>query len=248
MANKKRADELIFAKGFAESREKAKRLIMAGQVYVCQGSGKIPVDKPGRFLSSDSCLELKRAERFVSRGGYKLLTALEHFNIEVRNRVCLDVGASTGGFTDCLLQHGAARVFALDAGYGQLHWKLRNDRRVVNLEKINIRTAPLNILTGPVDMATVDCSFISLKLVLPQVVKFLRTGGEILALVKPQFEVGRGMTDKGVVKSEDAALGAVQKVIDMATHEVGLKHSGTIPSAIKGPKGNQEYIIYLCAP
>ena len=248
MANKKRADELVFSKGLAESREKAKRLIMAGQIYVFQGKGKIPVDKPGRYLSLDSCLELKSAERFVSRGGYKLLTALEHFNIEVRNRVCLDVGASTGGFTDCLLQHGASKVFALDAGYGQLHWKLRNDRRVVNLEKINIRTASLNILPDPVDMATVDCSFISLRLVLPQVVKFLRTGGEILALVKPQFEVGQGMTVKGVVKSEAAALEAVDAVIDMAIHQVGLRYSGTIPSAIKGPKGNQEYIVYLFMP
>jgi 23S rRNA (cytidine1920-2'-O)/16S rRNA (cytidine1409-2'-O)-methyltransferase len=214
MADKKRADELLFDKGLAESREKAKRLVMAGLVYIRQQGGDIPVDKPGRFLSPETSLYVKETERFVSRGGYKLLTAIEKFGIRVMEKVCLDVGASTGGFTDCLLQHGALRVYALDVGYGQLHWKLRDHHRVINLEKTNIRTAPSHLLPEQVDIVTADCSFISLSLVLPGAMSFLKPEGEIIALVKPQFEVGRGKTVKGVVKSGQVALDAVQNVVD----------------------------------
>lgn len=245
---KKRADELLFEKGLAESREKAKRLIMAAQVYILKGGGDVLVDKPGRSLSPETCLFVKEPERFVSRGGYKLLTAIEHFRIEVRDKICLDVGASTGGFTDCLLQHGALKVYALDVGYGQLHWKLRGDERVVNLEKINIRTAPDDLFHEPVDLITVDCSFISLSLVLPRAICYLKPGGEIIALVKPQFEVGQGMTVKGVVRSESVALDAVREVIDKAALNLGLEPGGQVPAAIKGPKGNQEYLIYLSKP
>lgn len=245
MAEKKRADELLFEKGLAESREKAKRLVMAGQVYIRQGGSDILVDKPGRSLRSETSLFVKESERFVSRGGYKLLTAIECFNINILDMVCLDVGASTGGFTDCLLQHGALRVYALDVGYGQLHWKLRRDERVINLEKTNIRTAPSDLLPEQVDLVTADCSFISLSLVLPGAVSFLKSGGGLIALVKPQFEVGQGMTVKGVVRSEQVALEAVRGVVDRAAHELGLGFVGRVPSSIKGPRGNQEYLIYL---
>ena len=248
MADKKRADELLFEKGLAESREKAKRLIMAGQVYTRNRHGQILVDKPGRPLDTEAPLFVKESERFVSRGGYKLLTAINNFMIEIRDKVCLDVGASTGGFTDCLLQHGALRVYALDVGYGQLHWKLRNDHRVVNLEKTNIRTASASLLPEQVDLVTADCSFISLSLVLPGAVGYLKSGGEIVALVKPQFEVGPSMTLKGVVKSETVALEAVRCVIEKSVADLGLKPAGQVASSIKGPKGNQEYLIYLSKP
>lgn len=245
MADKKRADELLFDQGLAESREKAKRLVMAGLVYIRQQGGDIPVDKPGRFLKPETILYVKETERFVSRGGYKLLTAINNFSIQVMDKVCLDVGASTGGFTDCLLQHGALRVYALDVGYGQLHWKLRDHDRVINLEKTNIRTAQCGLLPEQVDIVTADCSFISLSLVLPGAVTFLKSGGEIVALVKPQFEVGRGKTVKGVVKSSRIALDAVQNVVDRAVNDLGLKFAGQVPSSLKGPRGNQEYLIHL---
>lgn len=248
MAYKKRADELLFEKGLAESREKAKRLIMAGQVYTRNRHGQMLVDKPGRPLDTEVPLFVKESERFVSRGGYKLLTAINSFMIEIRDKVCLDVGASTGGFTDCLLQHGALRVYALDVGYGQLHWKLRGDHRVVNLEKTNIRTASAALLPEQVDLVTADCSFISLSLVLPRAVGYLKSGGEIVALVKPQFEVGPSMTLKGVVKSETVALEAVRCVIEKSVADLGLKPAGQVASSIKGPKGNQEYLIYLSKP
>lgn len=248
MAEKKRADELLFEKGLTESRERAKRLIMAGQVYIRHDNKDVLIDKPGRSLSPESCFFVKDTERFVSRGGYKLLTALDFFNIDVRDKVCLDVGASTGGFTDCLLQHGAQRVYALDVGYGQLHWKLRQDQRVVNLERVNIRTAPSDLLPEKVDLIAADCSFISLSLVLPRAIHYLKSQCALIALVKPQFEVGPGMTIKGVVKSEALALKAVQGVITKAADELGLEFKGQVPSSIKGPKGNQEYLIYFLKP
>jgi 23S rRNA (cytidine1920-2'-O)/16S rRNA (cytidine1409-2'-O)-methyltransferase len=248
VAEKKRADELLFEKGLTESRERAKRLIMAGLVYVRHDNKDVLIDKPGRSLCRESCIFVKDTERFVSRGGYKLLTALDFFNINVRDNVCLDVGASTGGFTDCLLQHGAQRVYALDVGYGQLHWKLRQDQRVVNLERVNIRTVPSDLLPEKVDLIAADCSFISLSLVLPRAVDFLKSQCPLIALVKPQFEVGPGMTIKGVVKSEALALKAVQDVITKASDELRLEFKGQVPSSIKGPKGNQEYLIYLLKP
>jgi len=243
---KKRADILLAEKGLADSRETAKRMIMAGQVYQVLNEQKIRVDKPGRFLSQDTLFFVETGSRFVSRGGEKLLTAIEEFDIQVKDKVCLDVGASTGGFTDCLLQMGAARVYALDVGAGQLHWKLRNDPRVIILEKINIRRAKPSLLPEKVDLAAIDCSFISLTLVLPAVTVFLKHNAQVVALVKPQFEVGRGRTVKGVVRSEKDAEQAVQKVIDLAVQELDLKFLGRVPSRIKGPKGNQEHLIYLC--
>ena len=243
-----RADQLVFDLGLAQSRERAKRLIMAGRVFLLQGNQRIRVDKPGAQLSSDARLEVRGKERFVGRGGYKLLTAIEYFQIPVAGKTVLDVGASTGGFTDCLLQHGAAGVYALDVGYGLLDSSLRNDERVVVLERVNMRYAPLDLLPGPVDMVTVDVSFISLTKILPACVGFLKPDGEIVALVKPQFELGPGSTQKGVVRDQKLRQQAVDMVVDFAVRGPGLVFIGSVPSKIKGPKGNQEYLVYFKNP
>ncbi|GFM37862.1 TlyA family RNA methyltransferase [Desulfovibrio psychrotolerans] len=246
MAKKERADQLLHEAGLAESREKAKRYIMAGQVYLVRNGVPEPVAKPGQKLDTDAVLELRGVDRFVSRGAYKLLTALEHFGIAVAGKVALDAGASTGGFTDCLLQHGAVRVYAVDVGYGQLHEKLRQDARVVNLERTNLRIAPETLIPEPVDLVVADVSFISLTLVLPPCVRFLRPGGELAVLIKPQFELGPDMTDKGVVRDADLHRQAVDKVCDFARDVLGLEVVGVVASAIKGPKGNQEFMAYMC--
>jgi 23S rRNA (cytidine1920-2'-O)/16S rRNA (cytidine1409-2'-O)-methyltransferase len=241
---KLRADQLLFQLGLAESREKAKRLIMAGQVFLAGEGDRTRVEKPGQMLAEGSLLELKERERFVGRGGYKLLTAIEHFGIDATGKVCMDAGASTGGFTDCLLQHGAARVYAVDVGKAQLHEKLRTDERVVSIEGVNLRHAPKDLLPEPVDLIAADLSFISLVLVLPACVQFLKPHGEVVALVKPQFELGPEAVGKGgVVRSPDLQREAVERVIAFARDELGLEPAGSVPSAIKGPKGNQEYLV-----
>ena len=241
--DKIRADRLLFHQGLTQSREQGARLIMAGQAYMFRENGeKEPIDKAGRMLPEDSVLGIREEDRFVSRGGHKLLTGIEHFQMDVQGKTALDVGASTGGFTDCLLQLGAARVYALDVGYGQLHWKLRTHPRVVNLERINIRQAGAALLPEAVDLVTVDCSFISLRVVLPACLQFLKPGGLLLALIKPQFELERGSTRKGVVRSPELQQAAVERVRAFAEGLPGLKHSGVVPSRIKGPKGNQEYL------
>lgn len=249
---KERADELVFRQGLAESREMAKRLIMAGKVAFDEGGvggeldGAPPrlVDKPGHKLPDTTLFRLVGVERFVSRGAYKLLTALEHFKLDVTGFVALDAGASTGGFTDCLLQHGAARVYAVDVGREQLHERLRRDERVVSLEGMNLRTAPVELIPEPVDMIVADVSFISLTLVLPPCLRWLKPGGIVAALIKPQFEVGPHQTDRGVVRDEALREAAVQKVLINAAAN-GLSLVGVVPSALKGPKGNQEYIGYF---
>ncbi len=244
-----RADQLVFEQGLAESREQAKRLIMAGQVFAGDAALQpVRVEKPGHPYPADTVFRLAGQERFVSRGAYKLLTALEHFQISVEGAVCLDAGASTGGFTDCLLQHGAARVYAVDVGHGQLHERLRADARVINLERTNLRTAPEDLIPEPVDMIVADVSFISLTLVLPPCVRWLRPGGLVVALIKPQFEVGPHQTDKGVVRDEAVRRAAVDKVTDFCRGELGLECRGVVPSAIKGPKGNQEYPAVFVKP
>lgn len=243
--NVDRADVVLTEQGLAESREKAKRLIMAGQVYLIQGGGKTVVAKPGQQLSRTATLELKERERFVSRGGYKLLTAITHFDLDVNGMVALDAGASTGGFTDCLLQFGAARVYAVDVGHGQLHWQLVQDPRVVNLERVNLRHAGPELLPEPVDVVVADCSFISLRLILPPCLQFLKPGGQVVALVKPQFELGPEHAVKGVVRSEDLQLQAVREVQDFARTELALTPRGVVAAEIKGPKGNQEYLLHL---
>ena len=243
MGQKERADQLAAEQGLAESREGAKRLIMAGLVYGQNPRGEwLRVDKPGTRLDSDVPLEVRGREQYVSRGAYKLLSALETFSIDVTGLVALDAGASTGGFTDCLLQHGAARVYAVDVGHGQLHEKLRQDARVVSFEKTNLRDAPVDLLPELVDILTADLSFISLTLVLPSCVRFLKPGGLVAALIKPQFELGPDAAPKGVVRDEALQLQAVEAITTFARERLGLSLVGVVPAAVKGPKGNQEYM------
>ncbi len=242
MPKKERADQILFAQGLAESREQAERLIMAGQVFVLAGEKSARVDKPGQQLFPDACLEIAGRERFVSRGGYKLLTAIEFFSLDVEGVVALDAGASTGGFTDCLLQHGATKVYAVDVGKHQLHERLRGDPRVVSLEGINLRSAPASLILESVDLVVADVSFISLTLVLEPCMQWLKQGGMVAALIKPQFEVGPGDTDKGVVRDEAVRQQAVDGVLAFVRERLKLELLGVVPSAVKGPKGNQEYL------
>ncbi|PTN38280.1 TlyA family RNA methyltransferase [Desulfonatronum sp. SC1] len=242
MPAKVRADQVLVEQGLVESREQAKRLIMAGRVTLVHGGSTRPVDKPGHALPLDAELRIAPGERFVSRGGEKLLTALETFDLNVSGLVALDVGASTGGFTDCLLQHGAAKVYAVDVGRGQLHWKLRQDPRVVNLEGVNFRHAGPDLLPGPVDLIVADCSFISLRLILPACLQFRKPTTEIIALIKPQFEAGPGAGTKGVIRDPEVRERVVAGVRSHAEEVLGLTCLGIVPSGILGPKGNQEYL------
>lgn len=243
MAQKERADQLLHDAGLAESREGAKRLIMAGLVFCELPGGRLArVEKPGTRYAVDTPFQVQGRERFVSRGAYKLLPALEAFALPVEGAVALDAGASTGGFTDCLLQHGAARVYAVDVGTNQLHEKLRGDPRVVSMEKTNLRDASPDLLPEKVDIITADVSFISLTLVLPGCVRFLKPGGFLAALVKPQFELGPEAAPKGVVRDEVLRQTAVNKVTAFVGETLGFSLLGVLPAAVKGPKGNQEYM------
>lgn len=215
---------------------------MAGAVYLLEDGGRRRVDKPGQQLAPSAVLELHQGDDYVSRGAYKLITALDHFRLDPAGLVCLDAGASTGGFTDVLLRRGAARVYAVDVGTHQLHERLRADPRVVSLERTNLRTAPPELLGEAVDLAVADLSFISLTLVLPAIVRFCATPARVVALIKPQFEVGRGGTVKGVVRDEALRRAAVEGVVAFAEAELGLVTVGVTPSAVTGPKGNQEYL------
>ena len=248
MIAKARADQLVFEQGLAESREQARRLIMAGKVALAPDEAhpeRNPelVQKPGHPYKITTRFQLVGVERFVSRGAYKLLTALEHYHIDVTGFVCLDAGASTGGFTDCLLQYGASRVYAVDVGHAQLHERLRADPRVISREGVNLRTAPPETVPEPVDMFFDDVSFISLTMVLPHCLRWLKEGGIAVGLIKPQFEVGPGQTVKGVVRDEAVRREAVDKVLAFMAAE-GLQCLGVTPAAIKGPKGNQEFLAY----
>ncbi len=236
---------MLFAQGLAESREQAKRIIMAGQAHYLKDGQKIPVTKPGMQLDPDLEIVIKGRDRFVSRGGYKLLTAIEELGLVPEGKTALDAGASTGGFTDCLLQFGAVKVYAADVGYGQLHWKLQQDDRVVNLERVNLRHAEADLIPEQVDLVVCDVSFISLTKVLPALVGFLKSPGELVCLIKPQFEVGPGQTDKGVVRDESLRQHTIDLVVNFATTDLGLQLKGLVPSSIKGPKGNQEYLAYF---
>lgn len=237
---RKRLDQRIVESGLAESRTRAQALIMAGKVLV-DGT---PADKPGSKVPATALLSLRGEPlAFVSRGGYKLQALLDACQIDVTGLTCLDVGASTGGFTDCLLQRGAQKVFSVDVGYGQLAWKLRQDARVVVLERTNIRKMAVDALPGPVDLATIDVSFISLNLVIPAVLPFLRTDARILALIKPQFEVGKGQVGKGgVVRNADQHRDVIAKIRFLG-QSLHLACLDVIPSPILGPKGNQEFMI-----
>ncbi|MBQ7584781.1 MAG: TlyA family RNA methyltransferase [Desulfovibrionaceae bacterium] len=244
---KQRADQLVFLQGLAESKEQAKRLIMAGQISLSSPSlkGEAKVAKPGHLYPIDTKFSLLAPERFVSRGAYKLLTLIEQFDLKVDELVCLDCGASTGGFTDCLLQHGAKRVYAVDVGHNQLHEKLRQDKRVISLEGVNLREAKPDLLPELVDLITADVSFISLTLVLPPCMTWLKNNGQIAVLIKPQFELSPSETVKGVVRDKKLQEKAVQKILDFASQNLHLKLKGLIPSSLKGPKGNQEYLAWF---
>ncbi|MDR2160783.1 MAG: TlyA family RNA methyltransferase [Desulfovibrio sp.] len=243
MKKKERADQVAHELGLAESREQARRLIMAGRLFLDGGRGEpLLVDKPGRMIAPDAPLLLLAKEPFVSRGAYKLLTALEYFSLDVAGLVALDAGASTGGFTDCLLQRGARRVYAVDVGRAQLHERLRGDGRVICLEGVNLRLAPEALIPEPVDVVTADVSFISLTLILPPCLRWLKPGGLVAALIKPQFETGPGGARGGVVRDPELRQAAVDKVLDFARGELPLEAIGVVPAALKGPKGNQEYM------
>ena len=240
MPPKARADQLLFEQGLAQSREQARRLIMAGRVFT--GAPPVRVEKPGHGYAPDTLFSLAEPERFVSRGAYKLLTALEHFAIKPEGWVCLDAGASAGGFTDCLLQHGAARVYAVDVGQAQLHERLKNDARVISREGINLRAAPAECVPEPVDLLVADLSFISLRLVLPNCMQWLKARALVIALVKPQFELAPHQVKKGVVREEALQRQAVDGVCAFCEAELGLRRLGVVPAALRGPKGNQEYL------
>ncbi|RNC67383.1 MAG: TlyA family RNA methyltransferase [Desulfuromonadales bacterium] len=241
-ARRERLDKILVDRGLVLSRERARSLIMAGQVVVNDHLA----DKAGVQVSVDADIRLKGADiPYVSRGGLKLAQALDEFGIDVTGVVAIDVGASTGGFTDCLLQRGARKVFAVDVGYGQLAWKLRQDSRVVNLEKTNIRYLEPQALAEMPELAVVDASFISLDKVLPPTLRLVREGGAVVALIKPQFEVGKGEVGKGgVVRDEEKHREVVENIVSLA-EGLGLSVRGVTESPILGPKGNREFLIYL---
>jgi 23S rRNA (cytidine1920-2'-O)/16S rRNA (cytidine1409-2'-O)-methyltransferase len=238
-SGKTRLDELLVARGLAESRSQAQRLILAGEVR----QGDRVLDKPGYQLASDAPITVKRGLQYVSRGGLKLAAALDTFRLDPAGWVCADIGASTGGFTDCLLQRGAARVYAVDVGYGQLAWSLRQNPRVVPIERANIRYLPG--LPEAVNLATVDVSFIGLALVLPPVAGLLAPMGQVIALIKPQFEVGKGQVGKGgVVRDPALHRDVLERVLSNALR-IGLPPKGLMRSPITGPAGNVEFLAWL---
>lgn len=240
-----RLDTQLVSRGLVESREKAKRLILAGAVRVHDQLAQ----KPSQFVEDDAVLSIDAAEKFVSRGGHKLEAALEAFAMDCAGLIGADLGASTGGFTDCLLQHGAARVHAIDVGKGQLDWKLRRDPRVVVHESLNVRYLTVADIGEVVDLATIDVSFISLTRVLPAAVDVLKPGGRIIALIKPQFEAGKQFVKKGgVVRDSHVHESVKQHIQQFATKTLGLELLGLIESPLLGPAGNKEFLIALRKP
>ncbi len=242
LKNRSRLDILIVEKGFIKSRQRAKSVIMAGKVLVDNN----PVDKPGTFIKNDAKIIVKIDDNpFVSRGGLKLENALKSIPVSVKNLTCLDIGASTGGFTDCLLQNGAAKVYAVDVGYGQFDWSLRQNSRVKVIERTNIRHMPYERIREKVDIVVADTSFISLKIVIPSAEKFMRHDTKVLALIKPQFEAGKKNVGKGGVVKDSKIREQVIQDLELFFKERGYSVNQVIPSPILGPKGNQEYIISL---
>lgn len=237
-----RLDQLVFDLGLAESRERAKTTVMSGLVFV---NGQ-RADKPGMQVAPDVKVEVKgTALPYVSRGGLKLEKALKVFPMDVKNKVCIDCGASTGGFTDVLLKNGAAKVYSVDVGYGQLAWSLRNDERVVNMERTNIRYISSEEIPEPLDICVMDLSFISVKLVLPAVCALLKDDAELVCLIKPQFEAGKEeVGKKGVVRDKAVHLSVIESVLTFAP-TVGMTVMGLDFSPIKGPEGNREYLCYM---
>ena len=239
---KQRLDVYLFENGFAESREKAKAIIMSGNVYI----NNQKADKAGDNVSDGDEVEVRgKTNPFVSRGGLKLDKAIKVFGVSLENKVCVDIGASTGGFTDCMLQNGAKKVFCIDVGYGQLAWKLRCDPRVVNMERTNIRYVTTDQIGEKLDFASIDVSFISLKLVLPVAKELTGDNGEILCLIKPQFEAGREKVGKkGVVRDINVHLEVAETVVAFA-ESIGLYPKALDYSPVRGPEGNIEYLLYL---
>jgi 23S rRNA (cytidine1920-2'-O)/16S rRNA (cytidine1409-2'-O)-methyltransferase len=236
-----RLDKLLLAKNLAPTRQKAQALIGAGQVLV---NNRL-ADKAGAMIEDSCIIEVKESCPFVSRGGYKLEAGLQFFDINPARLTCLDVGASTGGFTDCLLQHGALKVYSVDVGYGQLAWELRQDPRIVVMERTNARYLTKENFAEPIDLAVIDASFISLKLLIPPLLPLFRENISILALIKPQFEVGRGKVGKGgVVRDPALHQEVIDEIVDFCT-TLELKSCGVTPSPILGPKGNKEFLVHL---
>jgi 23S rRNA (cytidine1920-2'-O)/16S rRNA (cytidine1409-2'-O)-methyltransferase len=236
---KRRLDQLVVDRGLADSREKAQALILAGQVNV---NGQ-KSSKPGHSIADDARVEVLERMPYVSRGGYKLAAALDHFSIDVQGSTCLDVGASTGGFTDCLLQRGAAQVWAIDVGHGQFDWKLRNDPRVVVQEGVNARYLDPKDYPVKFDLAVCDASFISTTMLIPAIAPLLASPRRMIVLVKPQFEVGRGDIGKGGIVRDPALHESACARVRNAVEALGL-HSAIIPSPILGTEGNREFLLY----
>ena len=245
---KTRIDALLVEKGLIQSRERARALIMAGSVLV----NGVLVDKAGTKVAIESDIAFKGNAKnrdgdipYVSRGGLKLAKAINHLKLDVSDMTCLDIGASTGGFTDCLVQAGAAKIYAVDVGYGQMDWSLRQNPKVVVIERTNIRHMPYQTIGQTVDLITVDTSFISLKIVVPAAEKFMRTGTLTLALIKPQFEAGKDRIGKGGVVRDPAVRDEIVKEIELFFRERGYETGDIIESPVKGPKGNVEFIISM---
>ena len=234
---------MLVARGLCESREKAQRAIMAGDVTV----GEQRIDKPGTKILEDAPVTVKQADRYVGRGGLKLEAALRDFAIDPTGKTCLDIGASTGGFTDCLLQHGAAKVWAIDVGHSQLDWKIRSDPRVVVREKLNARYLTREDIPDPIAICVIDVSFISLTLILPPAMALLSDGGVIVPLIKPQFELRKEDVGRGVVRDAALHAQAVEKIRAFATGTLGLVWSGCLESPILGGEGNKEFLACLHA-
>jgi 23S rRNA (cytidine1920-2'-O)/16S rRNA (cytidine1409-2'-O)-methyltransferase len=239
VAHKVRLDQLLVQRSLVDSREKAQRLIMAGAVLVNEQVS----DKPGMQIAADAAVRIKEQLPYVSRGGLKLAAALDRFPIPIEHMVCADVGASTGGFTDCLLQRGAAKVYAIDVGYGQLDWKLRSDARVVVMDRTNARY--LEALPEPIGLAVIDASFISLRLILPAVLKWLIAEAHIVALIKPQFEAGRDRVGKGGVVRDPQVHADVLRSIIQTAQELKCSPIDLIRSPLEGPAGNVEFLMWL---
>jgi 23S rRNA (cytidine1920-2'-O)/16S rRNA (cytidine1409-2'-O)-methyltransferase len=239
MKHRQRLDLILVERGLVDSREKGQALILAGDVMV---DGQ-KVDKPGHAVAPDSKIELAEQPRYVGRGGLKLEAALDHFGIQVQGKVCLDVGSSTGGFTDCLLQRGAARVYAIDVGTGQLDWKLRNDPRVIVHEQLNARYLSRDEVPEPIDLAVCDVSFISITMILPVLPNLLAKSAGMVILVKPQFELERHQVGKGGIIRDPALHQQACRRVEDAVKQLGFQ-TAIIPSPVLGAEGNQEFLLY----
>ena len=242
MSNKERLDILLAEKNFFDSRARAKTMIMLGKILV----DGVKIEKAGTLVKRDAKIEIIGREMpFVSRGGFKLQKALDVFKIDLKEKICADIGASTGGFTDCMLQRGAKKIYAIDVGYGQLAWKLRQDDRVVNLERTNIRNITSEKIPELLNFASIDVSFISLEKVLPVAKNFLTEDGEFVCLIKPQFEAGKeNVGKKGVVRDKKIHIAVMEKILTFS-QEINLKVCGLDFSPVKGPEGNIEYLTHL---